>query len=81
MKKDCRAVFGAYVEASKDADIKSTMTDQTHSCLALGPSGNLQGSDKCFDLLTCKVIVRWKIQVLLMPERIPKLANRWGKSS
>ena len=33
MKKDCRARFGAYVEASKDADITSTMAKRTHSCI------------------------------------------------
>ena len=37
MKKDCRAQFGVYVEASVDADVTNNMKDQTHSCLALGP--------------------------------------------
>ena len=67
MKKDCKAVFGAYVEASTDADVTNTMADRTHSCLALGPSGNLQGSVKCFDLLTGKVVVRQTIKVFPMP--------------
>ena len=49
MKKNYMALFGAYVEASKDADITNTMADQTHSYLALGSSGNVQGSVKCFD--------------------------------
>jgi hypothetical protein len=48
--KHCRVSFGAYVEASKDADITNTMCPRTHPCIALGPSGNLQGSVKCFDL-------------------------------
>ena len=64
MKKNCRAVFGAYVETSEDADIVNTMADQTHSCLALGPSGNLQGSIKYFDLITGKVIIHQTITVL-----------------
>ena len=34
MKKDCRVRFGAYVEASKDADITTTMAKRTHDCLA-----------------------------------------------
>ena len=79
--KDCRAVFGAHVEASKDANITNTMADWTHSCLALGLSGNLQGSIKCFDLIMCKVILCWTIKGLPMPERILKLANHWEKSS
>ena len=75
MQKDCKAVFAAYVEASTNADVTNTMADWIHSCLALGPSGNLQGSVKCFNLLTGKVIVRRTIKVLPMPERILKLAN------
>ena len=81
MKKDCWARFGAYVEASKDADIINTMAERTHSCLTLGPSGNLQGSVKCFDLLTGRVVVCQTNKVLLMPDSIPKLINRWGKFS
>ena len=57
MKKDCRALFGAYVEASKDAVTTNTMDKRTHSCITLGPSRNLQGSVKCFDLLTGKLII------------------------
>jgi len=78
MKKDCRARFGVFVEASKDADITNTMAERTHSCLALGPSRNLHGSVKCFDLLTGKVVVRRTIKVLPMPDSILKLINRWG---
>ena len=35
MKKDCRALFGAYVETSKDDVITNTMDKRTHSCIAL----------------------------------------------
>ena len=81
MVKDCRAQFGSYIEPSKDADITNTTDERTHACLALGPSGNLQGSVKCFDLLTGKVIIRRTIKVLPIPGRIVKLANAWGKTS
>ena len=70
--------FGAYVEASKDPDITNTMAERTHNCLALGSSGNLQGSVECFDLITGKVGVRRTIKVLPMPDSILKLINRWG---
>ena len=49
-KKHCRARFGAYVEASYDDVITNTMKDRTHACIALGPTGNVQGSVKCFDI-------------------------------
>ena len=81
MKKDCKAQFGAYLEASKDADITNTMVERTHSCVALGPSGNLQGSVKCFDLLTGRVVVCRIVKVLLVLDSILKLLNHWGKPS
>eukprot|EP00956_Cyclotella_meneghiniana_P009213 scaffold12647_cov40-Cyclotella_meneghiniana.AAC.2 len=43
-KKHCQARFGAYVEASYDADITNTMNDRTAPCIVLGPTGNVQGS-------------------------------------
>ena len=81
MEKDCRALFGSYVEASKDAVITNTMDERTHSCIALGPAGNLQGSLKCFDLLTGKLVIRRTFKCLPLPERIIKLVNLWGKTS
>ena len=55
-KKHCRARFGAYVEASYDDEVTKTLKDRTHSCINLGPTGNFQGSVKCFDLQTGKVV-------------------------
>ena len=78
LKKDCRALFGAYFESSKDAVTTNTMDERTHSCIALGPSGNLQGSVKCFDLLTGKLIIRRTVQTVPYPHRIIRLANSWG---
>ena len=51
-KKDCRAPFGAYIEASVDADVTNDMSPRARGSLSLGPAGNLQGSLKCFDLDT-----------------------------
>ena len=50
--KDCRADLGGYVEASTDKVVTNDNTPLTHACIALGPSGNRQGSLKCFDLQT-----------------------------
>ena len=44
VKKDCRAMFDAYVEASTDADVTNDITPRTHGYLCLEPHGNLQGS-------------------------------------
>ena len=56
-------------------------TPRTHGCIALGPSGNLQGSLKCFDLETGKVVTRRIIKQIPWPERMLKIANAWGRKS
>ena len=47
---DCRATLGAYVQATTDEIVTNDNTPRTHGCIALGSSGNRQGSLKCFDL-------------------------------
>ena len=76
VKKDCRAPFGAYVEAIIDANVTNTVKDHTHSCLSLVPAVNLQGSLKCFDILTGKVVIRRTIKVLSIPDRFLNTLNR-----
>ena len=49
-EKDCKTLFGSYVEASTDAIVTNDTKSRTHSCIALGPSVNWQGSTRCFDL-------------------------------
>ena len=77
--KDCRADIGAYIEATVDADITNGQEARTHSCISLGPSGNIQGSLKCFDLETGKVVIRRRVVQLPFPNRMLKKANAWGK--
>ena len=77
---DCRVKFLALVEASTDAIITNDMIPRTHKCLALGPSGNLQGSVMCFDLDTGKVVTRRTIKEIPMPESVIKRVNKWGTS-
>ena len=57
-KRDCKVQFGTYVQASNDAIITNTMKLRAHGCIALGTSGNWQGSTKCVDLETGKVVTR-----------------------
>ena len=56
--KDCRDDLGGYVEARPEKIITNDNTPRTHSCIALGPSGNRQGALKCFDLETGKMVIR-----------------------
>ena len=43
-KRDFWACIGGYVEGSTDAIVMNDNMPRTHSCVALGPSGNRQGS-------------------------------------
>ena len=54
----CRVEFGAYVEVYDDWDVTNSMKARARHCIALGPTGNLQGSIKCFDLKTGIVLHR-----------------------
>ena len=56
------------------------MKGRTHGCLSLGPSGNWQGSQVCFDLETGRVVLRRNIKVLPIPDSVIQVINDWGKS-
>ena len=70
---------GAYVEASTNAIIKNGNNDITHAYIALGKSGNRQGSINCFNLDTGRVVVRRAFKQIIWPERLLRKANAWGK--
>ena len=78
--KHLKASFGEYIEASVDADVTNDMKGRTHPCISLGPSGNWQGSQVCFDLETGKVVSRRTITSLPMPASVIKVINDWGQS-
>ena len=73
--KDCRADLGGYVEASTDKVVTNDNTPRTHACIALGPSGNRQGSLKCFNLKTGKLVVRRIAEQIPWPDRMLKVAS------
>ena len=79
--RDCCATVGAYIEASRDAMVTNGQDNRTRRCIALGASGNRQGSIKCFDLETGKVVVRRTFRTMAWPDRLIKKANAWGKKS
>jgi hypothetical protein len=49
--------------------------------IVLGPTGNLQGTYKIFNVLTGKKIKRWKLTAYPMPESISKKVEQFGKSN
>ena len=56
------------------------MKGHTHACISLGPSGNWQGFQVCFELKTGKVVFRRTITRLPMPTSIIQVINNRGKS-
>jgi hypothetical protein len=78
--KHIKAGFGDYIEALTDDTITNDMNFCTQGCVSLGPSGNWQGSQVCFDLETGGVVLCRVIKVLPMPDSIIEVINNWGKS-
>ena len=78
-KRDCCACMGGYVESSTDAIVTNDNTPRTHSCIALGLSGNRQGYVKCFDLENGKVVLRRTINHIPWPERMIEKSSAWGR--
>ena len=76
--KNCKAVVGAYTEASIDANIINNTVERRQSCIYLGPSGNRQGSIKFSVIDTGTVIVRQIIDILPYLDGIEKSGN-WDK--
>ena len=60
--KDCRATFGAYVQATTETIVTNDNTPRTHGCISLGLLGNRKESLKCFDLEMGKVVTRGVIK-------------------
>ena len=56
-------------------------TERTRSCVALGPVGNKQGSVKCFDIKSGKILDRRTVTQLPWPlnNRLVKKVEAWGK--
>ena len=56
-------------------------TPRTRGCIALGPSGNRQGSLICSDLETGKVVTRRIIKQIPWPDGTIEIANAWRRKS
>ena len=80
-KKHMKTRFGAYCEVAEHADITNTQRARTTPAVCLGPTGNMQGTYKFFNLLTGHVVKRRSFTVLPYPSRMIRLVNEWGKKS
>ena len=76
--KPCRVLPGTYCEVHDEPSPSNTMTPRTHEAIAMGPTGNLQGSVKFFCLTTGRILKRRSFTALPMPDRVIKRVNDIG---
>ena len=69
--------IGEYIEASTTDEKTNDMKSRTHELIALGPAGNFQGSLKCFDVETGKVVWCRTYKTLPISDRIIKVMHKW----
>ncbi len=70
--------FGKYVEAHEDPDTTNTMKLQIFPVIYLGPTGNLQGTKKVFNLKKGVTKKPRNVTSYPMPENVIKLVDAWG---
>ena len=80
-KRDCKVDVGSYVEASTAAIVTNDNKERTRSCVASGPVGNRQGSVKCFDIETGKLLHRRTVTQVPWPldNDLIRKVESWGK--
>ena len=71
----CRVPFGAYCEIHDERMPTNTMVSRTTPAIALGPTGNLQGTYKFYSLQSKKVVIRRKWSELPMPDAVIKIVE------
>ena len=76
-----KGLYGAYVEASEDAVVTNTNRARTFAGILLGPTGNIQGTQKVFDVSTGAIKKCRTLRMLPMPNSIIKAVHDWAKKS
>jgi hypothetical protein len=70
---------GTYCEVHDKPVPTNTMAWRTHECIALGRTGNLQGSVKFYCLTTRRVLKQRLFTPMPMPDRVIKRVNTIGE--
>ncbi|KAL7537435.1 hypothetical protein ACHAXR_007825 [Thalassiosira sp. AJA248-18] len=78
-KKHCRILPGSYAEVHDEPSPSNGMTGRTHEGIAMGPTGNLQGTVKFFCINTGRILKRRDFTPMPMPDRIIKRVDAIGK--
>jgi hypothetical protein len=78
-KKHCCILPGTYCEVHDEPTPTNTMAWQTHERIALGPTGNQQGSVKFYCLTTGRVLKHCSFTQMPMPDWVIKRVNAIGE--
>jgi hypothetical protein len=76
--KHCQVLPGTYCEVHNEPSPSNTMMPRTHKAIAVGPTGNLQGSVKFYSLDTGWIIKQWLFTPLPMPDQVIECVNAIG---
>ena len=74
-KKHCRVLPGTFCEVHDEPMPTNTIALRTHEGIALGPTGNLQGSVKIYYINTGWVLKRCSFTPMSMPNKVIKRVN------
>jgi hypothetical protein len=77
-KQHCRVEPGTYCEVHDEPKPSNTTAPRTHAAIALGPTGNMQGSVKFYCLTTGRVLRRCSFTPMAMPDRVIKRVYNIG---
>jgi len=75
-KKHCRVQPGTYSEMHDEPVPTNTMVWRAHEAIALGPTGNLQGSVKFYCINTGQVLKCRSFTPMPMPDRVIKRVKK-----
>ena len=78
-KKHCILLSGLYFEVHYQPNPSNTNVSRTQEGIALGPTGNLQGSVKFYCLNTGRVLKRRDFTEIPMPTAVISKVNKIGK--
>ena len=78
-KKHCKVLPGSYCEVHDEPNPTNTTVSRTHEGIALGPTGNLQGSVKFYCLNTGQVLKRQDFTEIPMPTAVIAKVDKIGK--
>lgn len=72
--------FGTYCQVHEEDSPQNSMSPRTQGAISLGPSGNVQGGHKFYNLTSGRIVTRRSWTVIPMPELVIQRVNTLGKT-